>query len=61
MTVTIDPEVVEGAKTVLRESGISLSSYVQICLKALVDSGEKPMKAMWEDVARALIKDATKL
>ena len=61
MTTTIDREIYEGAKGLLHESGISISSYVQICLKALVDSQEKPMKDMWEGVVKELIRDATKL
>lgn len=60
MTVTVDPEMLEETKQILKESGVTLSGYINICLKALVRSQNRPMKEIWEGVVTDLIHEAVK-
>lgn len=59
LTVTIEPEILQGAKDVLTGTGITLSGFIGITLQGLIDSNAKPMRAMYEDMAKALIRNIT--
>lgn len=59
MTVTVEPEILEGAKEILKDTGITLSGFISITLQGLIDSNAKPMRTMYEDMARALIRNVT--
>lgn len=60
MTVTVDREALEGAKMVLRETGVTLSGFINLTLHGLLASYNKPMKEMYEDMAIGLMREVTK-
>lgn len=60
VTITIDKETHEKAVKLLKESGINFSSFIEVMMKGLLDSQEKPMKDMVEDMTETLIKEAMK-
>ena len=59
-TVTVDPKLLKDAKEVLKDTGVTLSGFFSVTLQGLVDSNHKPMRQMYEDMAKNLIKQATR-
>lgn len=60
MTVTVDKVVLSEAKELLKNTGITLSGFIDITLRGLVDSQAKPMRQMYEDMAVAMMRKVTK-
>lgn len=59
LTVTVDPDVLEETKRILGQTGITLSGFVNLTLKGLVDSEQVPLKEMYENMAKGLIAHVT--
>lgn len=59
MTVTVDPKTLREAKIILKETGLTLSGFVNVTLQGLVDSNQKSFRKMYEDMAVALVKEIT--
>lgn len=60
MTVTVDPDTLREAKLVLRDTGLSLSGFINLTLQGLVDGNAKPMRQMYEEMALAMMREVTK-
>ena len=58
VVISIDPEVHSRAMTLLKASGMKYSSFVEIITAALLDSVEKPFKAMCEDMTERFVQEA---
>jgi antitoxin component of RelBE/YafQ-DinJ toxin-antitoxin module len=59
MTITIDPELLKETKAILKGTGVTLSGFICLTLQGLVDSRQKPMAQMYEDMALSMLKKAT--
>lgn len=60
MTVTVDPQTLRDAKALLRETGLTVSGFINLTLRGLVDSSSKPLRDMYEDMAVSLYREVTK-
>lgn len=59
ITVTVDPEVIKETKLVLKDTGVTLSGFIGVALRGLVDSRTKPMSQMYEDMAIEMVRKVT--
>lgn len=60
VSITLDRELVEPAKKVLEDTGIKLSTFVNVILKSLIESETKPMKEVYGGITETLLEEAIK-
>lgn len=59
LTVTVDKGTQERVGKVLEQFGMKTSSYVNVVLRALIDSETKTLKQVYEDLGEGLVKSVS--
>lgn len=54
--ITVDPIILKEAKAILSETGVPLSSFIEIVLKGLINSKSKTMDQMMGEMVEGLIE-----
>jgi len=60
LTVTVDPKSLLEAKGILKQTGITVSGFVNVILKGLVESEVQSMKRMMENMVTDFQSQAVK-
>ena len=61
VTLTIDTELYENMKSIMRNAGLKLSTFTETMYRTVVDSETKPMKDVYETAFTELLKGSKKL
>ena len=61
VTLTVKPEIWDEAKIALWEMGLSRSFFVEMILKAFLDSRTKTIQETFEGLTKGILKEVTKI
>jgi len=61
VTLTIDTELYENVKSIMKNAGLKLSTFTETMYRTVVDSETKPMKDVYEAAFETMLKGSKKL